>query len=233
VSNDLHPAVQFHDEKADEWEGAYDRKDFGSRVDAVESALSGKDLQGQFWLDAGCGAGNLSRLLCGRGATVVGVDASPKMIAYAQANCADVSSASFRRIDSIEKLPWPDATFDGILCSSVIEYVDDPIACLAEFSRVLKERACVLVSIPNRLSLIRKLLKLSFAVSERVCGQGIPNYMALSKHEFSHDAFEELLAKVGLESERHSYCGGLLASRWSHVATIGTLELVVASKVPV
>ncbi|GAB4004330.1 class I SAM-dependent methyltransferase [Nocardioides ultimimeridianus] len=62
-------------------------------------------------LDAGCGAGRMSRYLADRGARVRGVDLSPGMVAMARRDHPDVDFG----VASLADLPFADATFDGVL----------------------------------------------------------------------------------------------------------------------
>ncbi len=56
-------AVAYHRELAVGWEQRYKKPAFKARLRAVEECLSGHDLHGQDWLDAGCGSGTLARYL--------------------------------------------------------------------------------------------------------------------------------------------------------------------------
>ncbi len=62
-------------------------------------------------LDAGCGAGRITRYLADRGCAVEGVDLSPGMIQQARAAHPDVNFA----VASLEDLPHEDDSFDGVL----------------------------------------------------------------------------------------------------------------------
>ncbi|MHA6287101.1 class I SAM-dependent methyltransferase [Maricaulis sp. CAU 1757] len=48
-----------------------------------------------------------------------------------------------------ERLPFPDASFDRIICSEVLEHVDDPDTVLAEIERLLKPGGRFAVSVPR------------------------------------------------------------------------------------
>lgn len=45
-------------------------------------------------------------------------------------------------------IPFPDASFDGVLCTEVMEHVPDPGPFIAEMHRVLKPGATAVVTIP-------------------------------------------------------------------------------------
>lgn len=62
-------------------------------------------------LDAGCGAGRMSRYLVDRGCRVVGVDLSPGMVAMARRDHRELSFA----VGSLADLPFPDGRFAGVL----------------------------------------------------------------------------------------------------------------------
>ena len=51
-------------------------------------------------------------------------------------------------VSEITKIPLPDASFDAILCTEVFEHVVDPMAVVAEFSRLLKPGGKLLLTAP-------------------------------------------------------------------------------------
>src|SRR5271155_5045902 len=137
-------AVAYHRELATGWEQRYEKPAFRARLRAFEECLAGRDLHGQDWLDAGCGSGTMARYLADAGARGLGVDAAEEMIVMAcELACQNAGISQdqpgrqlrFEPIATIGHLPLADRSLDGILCSSVLEYVPDPVACLAEFAR--------------------------------------------------------------------------------------------------
>jgi len=52
-------------------------------------------------------------------------------------------------ICEITEIPLPDACLDAILCTEVLEHVVDPMAVLAEFSRLLKPGGKLLLTCPT------------------------------------------------------------------------------------
>lgn len=77
-------------------------------VDAFADAVR---QDGGHVLDAGCGAGRMSRYLAARGCRVQGVDLSPGMVAMARRDHPDLSFA----VGSLSALPYDDGRFDGAL----------------------------------------------------------------------------------------------------------------------
>jgi 2-polyprenyl-3-methyl-5-hydroxy-6-metoxy-1,4-benzoquinol methylase len=59
--------------------------------------------------------------------------------------------------DMEERLPFPDGSFDYLICMEGIEHVMDRHRVLAEFRRVLKRNGTLLISTPNLLSVRARL----------------------------------------------------------------------------
>jgi SAM-dependent methyltransferase len=52
-------------------------------------------------------------------------------------------------ISDITAIPRPDASFDAVLCSEVLEHVPDPVAAVRELCRLLRPGGTLLVTVPN------------------------------------------------------------------------------------
>lgn len=85
-------------------------------------------------LDAACGTGRHSAHLADLGHQVVGVDASPEMLAVARTK---VPAADFRE-GTLERLPLPDDHVDLVVCALALTHVTDLGSALAELARVLR-----------------------------------------------------------------------------------------------
>ena len=87
-------------------------------------------------LDAGCGAGRMSRYLADRGCVVTGVDLSPNMVARARRDHPDPRFA----VGSLTELPYSDDQFAGVLLwYSIIHTPPSGQRCIfAEAARVLR-----------------------------------------------------------------------------------------------
>ncbi|KGN37858.1 methyltransferase [Knoellia subterranea KCTC 19937] len=87
-------------------------------------------------LDAGCGAGRVSRYVADRGCHVTGVDLSPGMIEMARRDHPDLSF----EVASLDALPFDDATFAGVMVwySAIHTPLSGQAAIFAELARVLR-----------------------------------------------------------------------------------------------
>lgn len=105
------------------------------------------DVAGRRILDAGCGSGPLFAALRDRGATVTGLDASAVMLAIARRQLG--SDAELPVADLSHRLPLADHTFDDVVASLVLHYLQDWGPTLTELRRVLKPGGRLLVSIDH------------------------------------------------------------------------------------
>jgi len=101
------------------------------------------------WLDYGCANGGYTEALVQWGARrAIGVDVDPSHIA--EANCARKSDATEYSTCSGFRLPFPDASFEGVLLNEVLEHVADEAVTLNEIRRVLRPSGLLVVMSPNR-----------------------------------------------------------------------------------
>ena len=93
-------------------------------------------------LDFGCATGWLTLGLAEMGLNATGVDVSPAAIALAdglkaQRGLRPGSVAQFHSYDG-HRLPYPDASFDRVVCFDSFHHVRDQATTLAEMARVLR-----------------------------------------------------------------------------------------------
>jgi 2-polyprenyl-3-methyl-5-hydroxy-6-metoxy-1,4-benzoquinol methylase len=225
-------AIRYHDRLASNWERRYQKVSFRARLVALAECLDGKHLRGTEWLDAGCGTGTLSRWLAQRGCTVLGVDAAPKMItAAALANSESGSGLlRFQHVETIAQLPLDSNSADGILCSSVLEYVSDPEACLTEFARVLRSGGILVVSVPSAHSVIRSVQITCYRVGQFV-GKDWVAYLSYSKNQYSCSEFGGMLMSRGFRLDKAVPFGGPLPRWIQRTHTVGPLLMFSARKI--
>lgn len=95
-------------------------------------------------LDAGCGEGFAMREVVGDGpAQVVGLDGSAGAVRVAQG----LNPRHRFMAGDLYGLPFPDRSFDLVLCMEVLEHLDAPERGLAELCRV--SAGWLLLSVPN------------------------------------------------------------------------------------
>jgi SAM-dependent methyltransferase len=111
---------------------------------------------GQLLLDAGCGEGRHCFGALDRGARVVGLDLDRDSLRKAAGALRFVGRrkgalAAMLQGDAF-RLPFPDATFDRVICAEVMEHVHDYRAAARELARVTKPGGRVAVTIPTATS---------------------------------------------------------------------------------
>jgi SAM-dependent methyltransferase len=118
--------TQTWDAKAYEQNGAFVHGLAGGVLEWLDAKA------GEYILDLGCGDGQLTQRIAATGASVVGEDASPEMVAAARARgvVADVGSA--------EALPYAKNEFDAVFSNAALHWVRDQDAMMAQVRRVLK-----------------------------------------------------------------------------------------------
>jgi ubiquinone/menaquinone biosynthesis C-methylase UbiE len=96
-------------------------------------------------LDVGCGTGHYIAEFLQRGYDVVGIDGSSEMLEHAR----QVNPGAELHLADVDALPFPDQSFDRVLCIEVVRYLPDPTRCLQEMARVLKPGGvCLFTAMP-------------------------------------------------------------------------------------
>jgi 2-polyprenyl-6-hydroxyphenyl methylase/3-demethylubiquinone-9 3-methyltransferase len=228
-------AVAYHGNLAADWEDRYQKRSFLARLEVLEECLGGRELAGTQWLDAGCGTGTLTRCLAERGCFVTGLDAAPQMIEMARGRTKDHPQREQMRFEvagresagTIERLPNAPASLDGILCSSVLEYMPDAEQLVDEFARVLKPGGRLLISVPNKQSVVRRA-QVGFYHLGRGLGRPWLSFIEYSCNEYSASEFDALLAAKNFRTERMIVFGSPIP-RWMQRRRLGGSLLMFAA----
>ena len=107
---------------------------------------------GQAVLDVACGLGGWLSACAARGASVSGVDLSDSAIGV----CSASMPGEFH-CQSAERLPFADQSFDLVTCLGSLEHFLDPAASIREMIRVARPAAPVVLLVPNKDFLTRKI----------------------------------------------------------------------------
>jgi len=88
----------------------------------------------------------------------IGIDISPKDINIATQTAISLSYGNINFINSsIEKINFPDSTFDIVLCNDVIEHIFLPQEFLIEIFKKLKSGGILILTTPNDTSIIKRI----------------------------------------------------------------------------
>lgn len=114
-----------------EFDGIKTPSYYQERLTALEFAQRGRVL------DAACGMGQWANALAELGNEVVGVDLMESRIDVAKALSVAQGNTCLFQTCSIEKLPFPDCSFDGVFCYGAFMFTAMPLT-IREFARILK-----------------------------------------------------------------------------------------------
>jgi ubiquinone/menaquinone biosynthesis C-methylase UbiE len=106
---------------------------------------------------------------------LVGVDIAAAMLARSARRARRLGREVRLAVADVERLPFPDASFDTVCATCVFCSVADPVAGLAEVARVLRPngRARLLEHVRPRNPVLGRLADLVTPLSERVVGPAL------------------------------------------------------------
>ncbi len=113
--------------------------------DFVLGEIARLDLRGRM-LEAGAGRGLLTRRLVRADRVITCVDLLPRPAGLPE-------NIAWLQADLNESLPLPAGSFDAIICTEVIGYLENPHALFRECYRLLRAGGMLLLTMPNQESL--------------------------------------------------------------------------------
>lgn len=116
------------------------------------------NLQDAHILDAGCGQGSFSHLLTTKGARVIGLDGSERLIHIAK-NTYEKEGITFLAHNLKEVLPFAPHSFELITANMVLMDFDPISVAIGEFCRTLKPHGYLVFSILHPIFTSSKLRK--------------------------------------------------------------------------
>jgi ubiquinone/menaquinone biosynthesis C-methylase UbiE len=169
-------------------------------------------------LDVGCGDGALSRdLAAATGARVTALDLSLRRVLRAAGGAVRFAAGS-----SYE-LPFRDAAFSVVVCTDLLEHLDDPQRAMNELVRVSSR--WVLISVPWKIQIEKTLCP--------HCGKDY--FLYGHQHSFGTEGIERLAHAAGAEVQRTEHVIPMFECRrykwlpplkwllWEHFKDSGTL----------
>ena len=145
-------------------------------------------------VDVGSGPGWASQAAGNVGTDVIAIDIDRHAIEQLIEKMHNIPARSFQGIVSdSERLPLPNGVASVIVCTEVLEHVDDPDHLLAELVRIGQPGARYLITVPDPTSegILRIVAPSSY--------WGKPNHVRV----FTHEQFKRSVRTAGLEIDIH------------------------------
>lgn len=117
------------------------------RLNFIIATLRSRLPEGAEVLDVGCGNGVISRSLGGKGFLVKGIDVSEKAIQKAK-ELNTFSNVTFDVV-SAEQLVADGHRYHAVICSEVLEHLNDPGKLLRVLNQSLHKDGVLIVTVPN------------------------------------------------------------------------------------
>ena len=195
-------------------------------------------------LDAGCSRGDDTAVYAQAALLTCGIDVDNEDIAAASAAYPGIEF----QVAACEAIPYPDESFDTVVCADVIEHVGDEVRALSEIRRVLSPGGLLILNSPHRgwfdwldpVNYPRRLGPWLWRRAPRIYESlarhtqdlapgGRPGLLREAEHRhYSSVDLERLLTAAGWEPlrvDRVARTGGLFYALWQNVAYFASLVL--------
>ena len=149
-------------------------------------------------LDMGCGEGGNASFCARRGPAMILIDVNEQIVSRACDRLDGLGARSVRGIASLSTpLPLADGCATRLLCTEVLEHVDDPGAVMAELARLGSPGALYVLTVPHPLQ-----EQVQRALAPAAYFQA-PNHVRVIEPA----EFEALVVQAGLVIERRASVG--------------------------
>lgn len=195
--NPSNGAVDFHSTIVRKFKDRYTTNaNFRERVNIWHTLLSKYITPEMTAVDAGCGPGWMSFFLAERIRRVYGVDGSSEMLKLCEEELQETEfeNLSFHQAYlpfDLDRVPF--AEVDALVTSSVVEYVEEYQETLDNFRDMIRPEGIVILSMPNRKSLYRKLEKWVYRIFSR------PSYYGFMRNSEDEQQLTKLMDDRGFD----------------------------------
>jgi 2-polyprenyl-3-methyl-5-hydroxy-6-metoxy-1,4-benzoquinol methylase len=135
----------FYDTIAHKFDSLMNRYDLERRLAVVFDELLPPTIAGLRMLDLGCGSGWFSQRAVQIGADVVSVDISNSLV-----RTTNSRAGSRGVVGDAARLSFASGCFELIVCSEMLEHLEEPEWGIRELARVLASRGTLVLTTPNR-----------------------------------------------------------------------------------
>lgn len=168
-------------------------------------------------LDLGCGRGEFLTAMKAKGYDIVGIEPDLGKSAAIEKNKKENEIEVEVITAPGEKIPFPEATFDLVYCSDVLEHCKDPRQLLQESYRVLKPQGQMYLTVINRFGFKDPHYHLRFVnfmprwlgeryiilrgKSEEPIHRTESRIKLKEMHYFTFNGFKKIAASIGFETQ--------------------------------
>jgi len=172
-------------------------------------------------LDLGCGFGRHAFEAARRGANVVALDAGREEVEGVAATFAAMVEAGELSTENLHvasvqgdalALPFPDGTFDRVICSEVLEHIPNDVGAMRELARVLRPGGTMAITVPRFGPEL-----INWALSD-----AYHNVPGGHIRIFRKSQLKKRLTSVGMQVTGHHYAHGLHSPYWWLKCLVGT-----------
>jgi len=143
-------------------------------------------------VEVGSGGGHVLRMF--PGARLTAIDVSDVYLENARKNLAGYDVRFLK--GEVDKMGLPEASFDRVICTEVLEHVLDPDAVLAAIARLVRPAGVAVVTVPNDPLILRVKNAIRRAPARWVVGNRIEwGGEEFHLHHWTPDECERLLAR--------------------------------------
>jgi 2-polyprenyl-3-methyl-5-hydroxy-6-metoxy-1,4-benzoquinol methylase len=214
----LDDASGFFDRLASTWSASYDEDAaFRHRYEAATALLKDELAHSPpgLALDAGCGSGIFSAFLGSLGWQVDALDVSPAMIDAASRQCQKVldhdSDLVRFKVEDLENFKPGGHAYSLALCLNTLEYIRNDLRVLTTITESLAPGGMLLLSVPNRRSVVRTLERAVHWLRRLTRDDG--RYLDFQRHQYTPAEIDNTMRKLGFTKSRHVFWGLASADR--------------------